>query len=582
MGSFEQARRVPTGDSKASRDSCCRRHSGNISKPTPGLLLIAGLTIRLPECAKDYAETVREFSRLSSFKSLYSGPRFLSLGDFLWRPYEHRATTTRYRPTTAAHQFEPFPFLMVLNWQEGPEKRIQQLSTVDQLQTVDKSTANLVVLKGYPTAEWLNALGAKFRIDPDFYQRHLCFWSESGNNTSRRNMAPRLPSVQAETIGLRIPTIGKLTGRKQPTHRDAVLENLEHIRRQTSQRMTAYISQLSTLESPDMDVAYSIVREFVMLDANHFAIEQIISISIVANRNGGWTSTVWSDVGRSLDEGLDGPWRPKTPKLDHSEIIFQPISIFKPRIALERGRRSRHDSAPHAQHQSASILFEEYDQHLDSAQAAIDPLYSLSPIFKFALYSEVALLDIIESNVRSEIAHSAVTAQESPTMSNLPYTRPILKRHIDSLRETIAFVEGFMKRPAYQAVINNPINQGAGEMASVLEDFRAALRRAEGLCDECFEGIGIVAHNATLQESQKAFAEARSVTKLTKLALVFVPLSFTTSAFGMNIKELGDADAPSIWVWTVITMAMAIIVYAFFRWDTTQMRAFAGVLLSRR
>lgn len=296
MGSFEQARRVPTGDSKASRDSCCRRHSGNISKPTPGLLLIAGLTIRLPECAKDYAETVREFSRLSSFKSLYSGPRFLSLGDFLWRPYEHRATTTRYRPTTAAHQFEPFPFLMVLNWQEGPEKRIQQLSTVDQLQTVDKSTANLVVLKGYPTAEWLNALGAKFRIDPDFYQRHLCFWSESGNNTSRRNMAPRLPSVQAETIGLRIPTIGKLTGRKQPTHRDAVLENLEHIRRQTSQRMTAYISQLSTLESPDMDVAYSIVREFVMLDANHFAIEQIISISIVANRNGGWTSKSWRNI----------------------------------------------------------------------------------------------------------------------------------------------------------------------------------------------------------------------------------------------------------------------------------------------
>ncbi|KAK8052678.1 hypothetical protein PG996_011979 [Apiospora saccharicola] len=228
--------------------------------------------------------------------------------------------------------------------------------------------------------------------------------------------------------------------------------------------------------------------------------------------------------------------------------------------------------------QSTSVLFEDYDQHLESTQAAVDPLYALSPIFSFYLFSNMALLDMIESNMRSELTHSAVTAQESPTMSNLLYNKQILKRHIDSLKEVIAFVEGFRKRPAYQSIMNSLTDKSTGEIASLLDDLHAALERAESLCDECYQGMGVVAHNATIQEARKAFAEARSVTKLTKLALVFVPLSFTTSAFGMNISELGAAGAPSIWLWLVVTIGVGIPVLAFFHWDVAQLQSYVGIL----
>ncbi|KAK8068766.1 hypothetical protein PG994_005382 [Apiospora phragmitis] len=468
---------------------------------------------------------VREFSRISSFKTLYSGLRFVALAKFLWQPYECRTTLSKYHPAADARHHEPFPLAMTLNWQEESGRRAQQFSLSDELDTVNKSASSMVVLKGYPSAKWLNALGAKFRNDPDFYQRHLCFWSESGNSISRQNMAPRLPSAQEETIMLRIPTIGVLTGGWQPTRRGAVQDLDSH-------------QMVSGMIPGD-----SMVREFVMLDLNHFAIEQAITINVASIGNGGWQIIVWSDAGRSLDEGFEGPWRLRMPRKS-SEMTYQLISIYRPRMALSGGWRSRKDSATtDVRPQSASILFDDYDRHLNNiAQAAADPLYALSPIFSFALFSEMALLDTLESNIRSELTHSAVTAQESPTMSNLLYIQQILKRHIESLKEVIDFVEAFRKQPAYQSVMNSAGSTYAEEMTSMLEDFRAALRRAEALCDECFQGIGIVAHNATIRESQKAFAEARSVTKLTKLALVFVPLSFTTSAFGMNVKELGPRD----------------------------------------
>lgn len=264
-----------------------------------------------------------------------------------------------------------------------------------------------------------------------------------------------------------------------------------------------------------------------------------------------------------------------------SKIEYLPISIFKPRMALRSIVCSHsEDTRPLFGLQSASILFEDYDRQLDGVQAAVDPIYALSPIFRFALSSEMSLLDTVDSNIRGELTHSVVTAQESPTMSNLLYNQQILKRHLDSLKEAIEFVEGFRKRKAYQSIMDNTNSKYAEDVTSMLNDFHAAFDRAKSLCDECIQGIGIVAHNATIQESQKAFAEARSVTKLTKLALVFVPLSFTTSAFGMNVRELGNGDAPSLWVWLIITVSIGLPILVFFKWNASELQTFAQVILT--
>lgn len=268
-----------------------------VTVPATGLVCLAPDSILLSKLInsfvaspQEYAEKIRAYAYRSNFKSLYSGHRFVALANFLWRPYEHRATRLDYSPAIASQHHEPSAFAMILNWQERCGNKIKRLSSINHLKKIDKIAVNLVALKGYPTAEWLNALGAKYRIDPEFYQRHLCFWSESGNNISRHNIAPRLPSSHAQIVMLRITTIGVLTGRSNATQRASVQDQIDYLRRKTSKDMAAYISRLSSLDCPEIAPGDSVVREFVMLDLNHFAIEQIITINITPNNNGGWLS----------------------------------------------------------------------------------------------------------------------------------------------------------------------------------------------------------------------------------------------------------------------------------------------------
>jgi Mg2+ and Co2+ transporter CorA len=100
--------------------------------------------------------------------------------------------------------------------------------------------------------------------------------------------------------------------------------------------------------------------------------------------------------------------------------------------------------------------------------------------------------------------------------------------------------------PAQQAA------QADAAAASLLEDYQALLHRANSLSQLYSEGIDDIRTSAMLMESKKAIVQAEGVARLTLLAFFFLPLSFTTSLFGMNFKELGDQL--SIWTWVVVSV----------------------------
>jgi hypothetical protein len=54
--------------------------------------------------------------------------------------------------------------------------------------------------------------------------------------------------------------------------------------------------------------------------------------------------------------------------------------------------------------------------------------------------------------------------------------------------------------------------------------------------------------------------EAKTVTKLTELAFLFIPLSFTCSLFSMSIRELNDGVP--VWTFVVTALGLAILSYA--------------------
>jgi hypothetical protein len=56
----------------------------------------------------------------------------------------------------------------------------------------DESNFVILLLQGYPEAQWLAAVGAKFRIDPEFFHRHLIFTSTIDQYDSmKRRTIPR-------------------------------------------------------------------------------------------------------------------------------------------------------------------------------------------------------------------------------------------------------------------------------------------------------------------------------------------------------------------------------------------------------
>ena len=54
----------------------------------------------------------------------------------------------------------------------------------------------------------------------------------------------------------------------------------------------------------------------------------------------------------------------------------------------------------------------------------------------------------------------------------------------------------------------------------------------------------------SIEESRRSIEEAISVKRLTQLAFVFIPLSFVTSVFGMNVQEISGTGV-KIWIFVV-------------------------------
>ena len=91
---------------------------------------------------------------------------------------------------------------------------------------------------------------------------------------------------------------------------------------------------------------------------------------------------------------------------------------------------------------------------------------------------------------------------------------------------------------------------------SLLQDYERILQEAQQQVSMLAQKMSFLASMASLRESQMAIEQAKKgiqqnerVKRLTQLAFIFIPLSFVTSLFGMNITALGTGSAK---VWMVV------------------------------
>jgi Mg2+ and Co2+ transporter CorA len=99
--------------------------------------------------------------------------------------------------------------------------------------------------------------------------------------------------------------------------------------------------------------------------------------------------------------------------------------------------------------------------------------------------------------------------------------------------------------------------------AGLEADYECLLQRVRMLHDRCNESIGVVMNSMAIDESREAIVQAKRVSKLTLIAFIFVPLSFTTSFFSMQVREF-DSHPPPIWAWFVTSIPVLIMAFLFF------------------
>ncbi|EPE35620.1 Magnesium transport protein CorA, transmembrane region [Glarea lozoyensis ATCC 20868] len=66
--------------------------------------------------------------------------------------------------------------------------------------------------------------------------------------------------------------------------------------------------------------------------------------------------------------------------------------------------------------------------------------------------------------------------------------------------------------------------------------------------------------NLAIDESRKSIEQAVSVKRLTQLAFFFIPLSFVTSLFGMNVDEFGSDKGIKLWMFFVTSITLTAVV----------------------
>jgi hypothetical protein len=82
----------------------------------------------------------------------------------------------------------------------------------------------------------------------------------------------------------------------------------------------------------------------------------------------------------------------------------------------------------------------------------------------------------------------------------------------------------------------------------------------------CTQGINLAMNKAAIEESRKAIEQSERLKKLTLLATFFIPLTFSTSLFGMNIDLLGQ-NGVRFWWFFVLCVPITLSAYILYLWD---------------
>ncbi|KAL9095195.1 MAG: hypothetical protein Q9165_002451 [Trypethelium subeluteriae] len=516
--------------------------------------------------ARDYVDAVDAHSRLTAVDSLCPGQHLTILARFLGTPYERHAPNITLVQQERQSKDE-YEFVTIYNLDPASQQRVKHLDSITEFESeanallANSDFGHLLFMKGYPSPKWLSSIGATYQIDSEFFQRHLDFRHVPQDHF----LTPLLPSASSSMAKLRITTVGETISRGSTSHSQ---EKLEGFRTRTERSLGVYLETLRS--GSGSNLGDSIIRQCSLHDMQHFSIEQDISI-YVCKKEASWVGFVWLDNGRDLSHN-NMPWLTSPFGTSPWKTRFLPVVQYRFNLSLKspsslKWPPRRGETGDGKIPQSASLLHLDYGRFLDRRIAAIDSFYAFQEVFDLAAASENQFLNMIGAKLRQELDFNVLIQQRSPTLSNLLYTQQSLDRHVQRIQENIDSIRAWTRRRSFRGSLDNTQQSKADKSADeVARNFEYLLSRAKALHEQCTRGMQIVMNNANVKEARQAMSQAEVVAKLTRLAFIFVPMSFTSGFFGMNVVQFGTGRL-GLWVWFVVTIPVLTLALVLTHYD---------------
>ncbi|VUC32065.1 unnamed protein product [Clonostachys rosea] len=397
------------------------------------------------------------------------------------------------------------------------------------------NSMRVLFLRGHPSPRWLSSIGAFCQVDPELFRWFLRYLAEPGSD----HYFDSVPSLMSNIFRFKFFTIGSKNFRRHSSQQE-----VDILRERAAREFQRYQGELR--KSWAMKPGDSIVRNFHVLDERDCVIEQEITVSIF-DIGKTWIAIACTDAGNDLAHG------PRLPGLGNGEplpLTLLPIIQYRPRCALKsRGIVEGHATLKKPRNsQSLAVFPEGYGRGLDWSLAKSDRFQALSDLFRL----------------------------ENPTLANLLYFRDILQDQINNISYMLQLTDdqnkvlqsGRRSSVVISADQRNAAERNLMEAFCLFQDLHA---QAQSLQDKCTQGMTVISNNSMLAESQRAIEQAKLVTKLTLVAFVYLPFTFTAGFFGMNFHELGTGVI-SLWIFFAASIPLMLVTMAFFVLDIQKIK----------
>ncbi|CAG7964269.1 unnamed protein product [Penicillium salamii] len=588
----------------------CRKSTRNVSSIICPHSKVQ-LTLILKVTPEDYTRAIISLSRRLSGTSIFPGNNYIDIREWMLqdRRLLNPARLEDDKILFASNSEQPHDLVVVYSsrerkWDVEHYRQEQHEAFYASNSAPVGGSGQIVFIRGFISPSWVSAIGSKYNVDPEFFRRHMDYLSASVERHSYG--FPSLASSSNNIFRLCISTL---------LHRDNFGgQDLRSQRSNQSAELSAY--KIQQLGSTKVSCGDSVVREHSTVCSSFSVIEQWISLCITKT-NGSWAGKrycyskgkhllifnsviAWMDQGRPLEQSPPGPWT------SHIESRATPLPVLQhhPRMAVRttNNRLNPHTNSSADVPQSTAILPLQYDSLIAlvdlARRAPQDPLSMCIPLFAHAAFSEVQFLNLMETKIQTQI-NTIAEGIPADTLGTLQFFYNILNRHAQQLKDSTRALYNLAERssqgldgvkpqsPILKTAIPPGLGMGTRRRTSetetirnvgsnsydgaftrngLLEDYEQLHVRCVDLSKMCTRGITLAMNKATIEESRKAIEQSERLKRLTLLATLFIPLTFSSSLLGMNIDLLGQ-NAVRFWWFFVLCIPATMFTCMIYLWD---------------